>query len=437
MVLAPFCAVLLLASGPAPSILDSADASTTARSAPPAASVGLAEAAPAEKDNVRRTQIEWRNGTPVLVSPDGGTTFRLLGQAIVDTTGTSGARDASRNTRNTDFRTAHLGFAGTVANRFFYQLETEFAGGRADILWAYAGVRGKLGAGVTGDVIAGNLQNDRGIEGSSGGEALPFVEANFVASAIAPDRGGFALGAQARLTGARWHASFAVTGNDIDVRQAQSGNRTLLARAHWNPIKGPAATLHLGAWMFDESFRGGARTLGLGGNVAHGLNARTVLPMPVLTGVTGDRGVGVEAGGVFGRFWVMGEAGRRSVDLPRGEARSDAKSLSAGWFVSAGAFPYAAATGGIGRPVVKRSVFQGGAGPVELTARYQELIVRTPGARGVGTTLTGGVNWYLSSMMRVMANVSAWRLNPANAPGSIGPRTDRGTTWVLRAQFVF
>ncbi|WP_160327956.1 porin [Sphingomonas sp. HT-1] len=86
---------------------------------------------------------------------------------------------------------------------------------------------------------------------------------------------------------------------------------------------------------------------------------------------------------------------------------------------------------------MKRSVFQGGRGPVELTARYQELIVRTPGTRGTGSTLTAGVNWYLSSLMRVMANTSAWRLNPASLPGGTAARTDRGTTLVLRAQFVF
>lgn len=455
MGLAQLCAGLLLVSGPVSSISDSssaggggaapglpavAPASVSVPASAPAPTSAAAEASGAPGGVAVQAQrlppIQWRNGSPVLVSADGGTSFRPLGQMIVDTTRTRGARDATRNSGDSDVRTAHLGFAGTVANHVFYQLETEFAAGRADILWAFVGLRGKLGS-LVADVTAGNLQNDRGIEGSSGGEALPFAEANFVASAIAPDRGGFALGGQARLTGARWHASLAVTGNDIDARQPQSGNRTVLARAHWNPIKGPAATLHLGAWTFDEQFRGGTRTLGLGANVAHGLNGRTVLPSPALVGVTGDRGVGVEAGGVFGPFWVMGEAGRRTAALPRGEAQSAAKSLSAGWFVNGGVLPYAAATGGIGRPVVKRSVFQGGRGPVELTARYQELIVRTPGTRGTGSTLTAGVNWYLSSLMRVMANASAWRLNPAGLPGGTAARTDRGTTLVLRAQFVF
>lgn len=110
-------------------------------------------------------------------------------------------------------------------------LETEFSSGSADVLWAYIGWRDNV-AGLTADVLAGKLQNDRSVEGSSSGEALPFGEPNFVASAIAPDRGGFGLGARARLIGSKWCASFAVTGNEFDANNSQTGNRTLLACAH-------------------------------------------------------------------------------------------------------------------------------------------------------------------------------------------------------------
>ncbi|WP_227698771.1 porin [Sphingomonas hengshuiensis] len=266
---------------------------------------------------------------------------------------------------------------------------------------------------------------------------MPFVEANFVASAIAPDRGGFGFGAQARLIGANWHASVAVTGDDIDAAQPRSDDRTLLARAHWNPIKRDGTILHLGAWTFDEKFIGGTRNLSAGANVAHGLNPRTVLRSPQLAGATGNHGGGVEAGAVVGPVWVMGEAGRRVIDLPQSDARTVAKSLSAGWFVTGEAPPYAAATGGIGRPIVKRSVFQGGRGQVELTARYQEIDVRTPGLRSTGASATGGANWYLSGLMRVMVNATAWRLTPDRSLVGAGRRTDRGTTFVLRTQIVF
>lgn len=383
----------------------------------------------------KSTHVEIRNGSPVLVISDGSSTLRPLAQLIVDGETTSGARDTARNRGDRGVRAAHLGFAGTVANHFVYQLETEFASGSADVLWAYVGWRGKLG-GVGADVLAGNLQNDRSVEGSSGGEALPFAEPNFVASAIAPDRGGFGFGAQARLIGGNWHASFAVTGNDIDANNPQTGDRTVLARAHWNPVKRDHTILHVGAWTFDEKFTGGTRTLGADTNVAHGLNLRTVLPSPPLVGASGDHGAGLEAGGVFGPVWVMGEAGRRVIDLPRLEARTTAKSLSAGWFLTGEAPPYAAATGGLGRPVVARSVFHGGSGQVELTARYEDIRFTMPGFRNTGSSVTGGINWYLSSQMRLMGNVTAWRMAPDQRMTGMGPRTDRGTTFVLRAQIV-
>jgi len=435
MDLACLCSALLLSSTSLAAATDLPPNGTAAPTAP-APDPADGDAKNTQPAKALRTRIQWRNGSPVLVSPDGGTTLRPLGQLIVDVASTSGARDPLRNRRDSDVRAAHLGFAGTVANRFVYQVETEFAGGATDILWAYVGWRGKI-AGVGADVLAGNLQNDRSVEGSSGGEALPFAEPNFVASAIAPDRGGFGFGAQARLIGATWHASFAVTGNDLDARHPQTDSRILLARAHWNPIKRAGTILHLGAWTFDEKFTGGTRTLGANTNVAYGLNVRTVLPSPPLTGSTGDRGAGLEAGGVIGPVWMMGEAGRRSIDLPQADARTTAKSLSAGWFVTGEAPPYAAATGGFGRPIVQRSVFQGGSGQVELTARYEDIQFHMPGFRNTGTSVTGGLNWYLSSQMRVMANATAWRMAPDRQMTGTGPRTDHGTTFVLRTQIVF
>lgn len=382
-----------------------------------------------------RPELQWRHGSPTLTWGAGDTTLRPLGQLIVDLADTTGARDPTRNRKEIDVRAAHLGFAGTVAKSIVYQLETEFAGDSTDILWAYVGWRGTIG-GIGADLLVGNLQNDRGVEGSSGGEALPFPEPNFVASTIAPDRGGFGFGAQARLIGATWHASVAITGNDIDARRPQTGDRTILGRAHWNPIKQSGRIVHLGGWAFDETFRGKTRTLGADANVAYGLNIRTVLPSPPLVGATGDHGYGLEAGGIVGPVWIMGEAGRRTIDLPQSTAHSTAGSISAGWFVTGEAPPYAAATGGFGRPIVARSVFEGGRGQVELTARYEKFRFREPGFRNTGSCITGGVNWYLSSQMRLMLDVSAWHMAPDPLMAGAGPRTDRGTTFVLRTQFV-
>lgn len=382
----------------------------------------------------QRGGVQWRNGSPVLVSADGRFTLRPLGQLIFDATTTSGAGEPQRNITKTGVRAAHLGFAGTVSGNLVYQLETEFAGGSTRVLWAYVGWRGHL-AGVGADLLAGSLQNDRGVEGSSGGEALPFAEPNFVASEIAPERGGFGLGIQGRLLGPGWHASLAVTGDDVNARHAQSDDRTILARAHWNPVRSARQTLHIGGWAFDEQFSGGRRTLTPTTNVGNGLNDATVLRLPSLVGASGDRGQGVELGGVVGPLWVMGEAGWRSLRLPQATAHSAAASISAGWFVTGGPPPYAAATGGFGRPTVERAVFEGGRGEVELTMRYQQIRQYMPGLRNAGSSVTGGVNWYLNSLMRLMLNVSAWRLDPD--PRLTGTNSDRGTTATVRGQIVF
>lgn len=427
MSIAGLCSVLLAVTTPLAPLAISSTAAPTQSAPTEAAKAG--SAAPEQRGG-----LQWRNGSPVLVSEDGRFTIRPLGQLILDATTTTGAQEAQRNRSKTGVRAAHLGFAGTISNTLVYQLETEFAGGSADILWAYIGWRGRL-AGVGADVLLGNLQNDRGVEGSSGGEALPFAEPNFIASAIAPERGGFGFGAQARLLGPTWHASLAITGDDVDARRPQSDDRTVLARAHWNPIRTNRQTLHVGGWAFDERFSGGSRTLTPATNIGNGLNDATVLRLPTLFGASGDHGRGVELGGVVGPVWVMGEAGWRSLRLPQARAHSSAASISAGWFVTGGPPPYVAATGGFGRPTVKRPVFEGGLGEIELTARYQKLRMNMPGLRNTGSSVTGGVNWYLNNFMRLMVNASAWRLDPDR--NLTGARADRGTTITLRGQIVF
>ncbi|WP_201785392.1 hypothetical protein ACNFJ7_07030 [Sphingomonas sp. HT-1] len=69
----------------------------------PAPTSAAAEASGAPGGVVVQAQrlppIQWRNGSPVLVSADGGTSFRPLGQMIVDTTRTRGARDCPMRPR--------------------------------------------------------------------------------------------------------------------------------------------------------------------------------------------------------------------------------------------------------------------------------------------------------------------------------------------------
>ncbi|WP_227698650.1 hypothetical protein [Sphingomonas hengshuiensis] len=148
MTLACLCSTLLLTGTPLPG--GTAPVLAAVEAAPPLSVRDADSDAPSASDAQSalkpRPRIEWRNGVPVLVSADGGTSFRLLGQLIVDAASTSGAGDRSRNRQDSDVRAAHLGFAGTVANTLVYQVETEFASGSADVLWAHVGWRGKIGA---------------------------------------------------------------------------------------------------------------------------------------------------------------------------------------------------------------------------------------------------------------------------------------------------
>ncbi len=87
------------------------------------------------------------------------------------------------------------------------------------------------------------------------------MERTVVSTAIIPQRGFYGVGIMPRLFWKTGHASLTVTGDRIDGNQATNDSRTVLGRAHWNPVKGDRSVLHVGLWGFDEALSSAATTL--------------------------------------------------------------------------------------------------------------------------------------------------------------------------------
>ncbi len=378
--------------------------------APPGPADRSVTQAIAARDNPSGVTTEWGAGLPVFHSADGVYTFKPRGRILTDVSSSFGSRYDGRNITTTGMRALRLGLEGGVGPHFFYQFESDFSENEVDVVTAFVGWRNRITPGLDYDVRAGHLFNDRGFEGSTGSDSTPFLERTTVATAIIPQRGFYGIGVMPRIFWKTGHASITVTGDRIDGTQAVSDGRTVLARAHWNPIKSDTGVLHIGAWGFDESLSAAAGALTRNTVIGGRFNGALRVSSGTLTGGTGTTGYGLELGGYRGPLWVMGEAGRRNarLDAGRPDFVSKAWSVSAGLFVTGDLPPYNPRLGSFGQPKVLKPTFDGGVGAIELTARYESLDYTDLLTGGDGWAATVGVNWYLNSFTRFQVNAIQW-----------------------------
>ncbi|KQM96829.1 OprO/OprP family phosphate-selective porin [Sphingomonas sp. Leaf25] len=373
--------------------------------------------AQAARDNPSGLTTEWGAGLPVFHSADGVYTFKPRGRILADVSSTFGSDYGARNITTTGMRALRLGLEGGVGTHFFYQFEIDFSENDVDVVTAFMGWRNRIAPGIDYDVRAGHLFNDRGFEGSTGSDSTPFLERTTVATAIIPQRGFYGVGIMPRVFWKTGHASLTVTGDRIDGAQAVADGRTVLARAHWNPIKTPDSVLHLGAWGFDESLSPANTSLTRNTVIGGRFNGALRVSSGPLLGGTGTTGYGLELGGYKGPAWLMAEAGRREArTVANGDFDSKAWSISGGFFLTGDLPPYNPRLGSFGQPKVKRPTFDGGPGAIELTARYESLDYTDLLTGGEGWAATLGVNWYLNSFTRFQLNGIHW--NTDNRTGA-------------------
>lgn len=385
-----------------------------------------ADQARAQANNTAGVTTEWKGGLPAFYSPDGKYRFKMRGRIIAHTSSTFGSDYDARNITTTGMRALRIGIEGSAGPNFFYQFENDFADNVSDVGTAFVGWRDKVGD-ISYDVRFGNMFNDRSFEGSSGSDAPPFLERNVVATSIIPQRGFYGISLMPRVFWKSGHASLTLSGDYIDNRQVVSDSQTLMGRIHWNPVKTERTTLHLGAWGFDEQLAEGAGSLTRNTVIGGRFNGALRVSSGTLTGGTGTRGYGVEAGGYAGPFWVMGEAGKRNAELDAGRPDfvSEAWSLSSGYFLTGELPPYNAHLGTFAQPRVLRPVLDGGPGAIELLARYENIDYSGVPTAGEGWAATAGVNWYLDNVIRLQFNLIHWTAE--NRSGAY-PTEDSGQT---------
>lgn len=195
--------------------------------------------------------VRWRKGGPEFRSSDGQFTFHPRGRVMVDFSSTHGSAFDARNITGTDLASGRLGAEGRMGP-LGYKIDADFAGNDVSLKDTYLSWDTRV-SGLPTEIYVGNKLKDRGLDGSTSGVNTPFMQRNAVASVGAQQSGYYGLGVTTKVIGDGWHASVAVTGDDIGNDSTASDTVAYLLRAHWNPLRGQAGFVHLGGWYWYEN----------------------------------------------------------------------------------------------------------------------------------------------------------------------------------------
>ena len=310
----------------------------------------------------------------------------------------------------TEFRRARFAFQGLLWKRLEWKAEYDFArrAGTGEV--GGPGFR-DVYAGVTELPVVGNARVGHFKEPFSLEELLSDTDTTFMEKGLpgvfAPSRN---TGAQLQNTLAEQRVTWAVGGfrddNGDNFGYSQDdGNYAVTARVTGLPMyeEEGAQLVHVGA-AYSHRDPNGSQVRFRQRPEAN--LANRYVDTNVLNADDVDL-LGAEVAAVFGPFCVQGEAMQAEVSLPGDDAIFWGWYAEASWFLTGEHRPYDRARGTFGRVIPIAPAFgkEGGAGAVQLAARYSQLDLDDAGiAGGKVDDITGGINWYLNPNFRVTAN---------------------------------
>jgi len=418
--------------------VDAAPVTTHAFAAPTQVSASLAPAplAAASTPAAASTQIRWES-SPRFTNA-GGATFKLRGRLLLDAVGVDVDPRTGASYRSRQFRARQLflGAEGQVGG-WAYRLEGGAANG-SGWSWDDAVIEYKLSSGTlltVGNQKSASLENLTSIKTITFMERGPFGDLT---------DNGFVLAVQGTQVGRNWSLRGAIQGDSINKTDVSTGAYRAndakerlggTVRATWAPLMTPTQVVHLGTWTRYRDAGGETGfTYSAAANTAYRpqTSAGGVLLSTGAVGA-GDTTLGLEAAWARRNLSLQGEIA--DIRVNRIAAAASAANggddfdivtgyASASWFVTGEMRPYSA--GGLfGRVKVISPLDKGGPGAYEVALRYDyadlsdlkanavAALSAQPGLATAGTYngVTLGLNWYPSSYVRLMANVTQARIN--------------------------
>lgn len=364
-------------------------------------------------------EVSLKDGRPVFKTADGNFTFGITGRAHLDVGGYS-QDDASEGNfgglrGNANFRRARLGFNGTFAKDFKYNIEFNFGDSGTEsnariyeALLTYTGIDGL-------QIMAGATKPRMTLDDSTSSNDITFIERATAANlAISP-----AAGEGRMLVGGIYNTSnfygsafysMGSVGNNTSAGNTDYDESNIVGRLAYATSPKEGANFHFGV--------SASHSFNLPGDALR-LRDRPELRVDPARMIDANFGATVDTVSVYGPelafnygpFRAQGEYYRFDVSglNANPDADLDAWYLQASWILTGESYKYdikKAAYSGV-KPANPFGFGGGGAGAWEIAARYSSADLNDASAGingGEQEIITVGLNWYVNNNMRFMLN---------------------------------
>ncbi len=351
------------------------------------------DVAEAPKDAKAKTKVKTKGGLEVSTK-DGAFSFGLGGRLMLD----AAFYDEDKNNLGdgTEVRRARLEAEGRLFHDWTYELGVDFASGESDVKDAYIGYEGWWPVSFK----MGQFKEPFSLEEMTSSKYITFME-SALPNAFAPGRN---IGIGAHRYWETLTAAGGLFGEAFDSDGPEDeGNEGWGAagRLTYSPLHLETQAVHLGAAAEyrkpDDSDEIQFQTR----PESHVTDVRYANTGDILE-VDNTVKYGLEAAGVWGPFSVQGEYIYTDVNRNSGfeDVSFNGWYTFASWFLTGESRRYRARNGAFGRIKPQHRY-----GAWELAARYSTIDLSDgPVTGGEEENITLGLNWYINSQLRAMAN---------------------------------
>lgn len=354
-------------------------------------------------------KVYWKDGARIE-RVDGSVKVKFGGRIHYDMAASAVSRQlknmfpGSEGTGN-DFRRARIFTEGKVGEHLIFKAQYDFAGTDADFKDVYAGLRNIP---VVGTVRAGHFYEPQSLEMTTSSKYMTFMERGLPVLAFTAERSS-GIGFHNQLFDERMtvHAGAFRQVGDSGERFDNQGGYNVGGRITTLPIWEDEGdqVVHTGVW-YSRMF-GRNQTLRYNPD-AESNTVGSLLNMPTIP-VDGVHLLGTELAWVCGPFSTQGEFIASFVDADSGVSDKTfyGSYIAASYFLTGERKKYDRKLGIFGRTKPKNSfsISEGTWGAFEVAGRWSHLTLNDDRVRGgILNNFTFGLNWYLYSNLRLMAN---------------------------------
>ena len=344
--------------------------------------------------------------------------------------------DVTPLTDGTRIRRGRVAFATQLYHDWSLRAEYDFSNKKRrdvrdfqDLYLRYTGIRRTA-------LMIGNLKEPMGLEWQTSSKNTTFMERALSTALLPP----YHLGFSASTHGKSWSLAGGLFGERLYDGISEGNGWGTSGRVTFSPLHKKSLTLHFGLSGGYRERGADSSNLRFSSRPEVNVDDTRFINTDSIHHVTDYKLAGVEFAALSGPFSFQTEYIRNFInrDSGRDDLQFDGWYAYGSWFITGESRKYVPKSGKFGHIKPKHDFdFNGGPGAWEVAVRYSEANLndqRISGGRESNVTL--GVNWYLNSYIRLMANY-VFVQTDNSALGIRDGGSEQPEIFALRAQVEF